>query len=161
MGEDSVFLGVEVLPGVVYPFGVNDQGSLGQEFIGHISSGLEIPSAVSLEVKDQFLHSCPYQRLERIMKLFMSGGGKIVQPDVPDLRGDHVRNIEAVGGDHVTRNSIILQARSTAAENADLDFRSPGPFELAHDLFIGDLLPGYQGVIDLYDPVTRPDPDLF
>ena len=146
---------------MVFPFGIDDEFSLGQELVGHVGGGLEVSSAVALEVEDQLFHPLSGEAGHGFVEFAAGGGREVIQADVAGLGVHHVGDIKAVGRDDVADDVEIDQSGRSSPEHGNLYFGPFRSFELLHHLVIGDFSPGHQRVVDLHDAVAGADPDFL
>ena len=86
---------------------VHDQLLPVKQMIGQTDSGPHVTAPVSLQVDNQVFHPLRLQLLHGLLELFHRRRGKTGNLDIPNILIDHVRGINTINRNHITRDIEI------------------------------------------------------
>ena len=161
VGEASVALCQEVASPFGASFGVDNEFFLSQELVGQVDGGVEVASAVALQVEDEVFHAFAFELFESVGKFVKGGRAEIINAHVADVFGIHVDGVDAVYGNLVARDDEVQGLADAAAQHAEVDLAAFRSAQSACDFVRAHFHAGDGRVVDGYDAVARQDACFF
>ena len=161
VGEASVALCQEVASPFGASFGVDNEFFLSQELVGQVDGGVEVASAVALQVEDEVFHALCLEFLQGLGKFIARGGGKAVDAYVSRAGLYDVGGIEAEDGYLVALHGEGQRVCHAAAHDGEVHLRAFGAAEALHDVIGAHLDAGNGGIVHRRDAVARQDAYFF
>ena len=140
---------------------IDNQVAFLQKLVGDIYGGLQIASAILLQVEDQVFHTLTAESFKALHKLLMGLRPEVADTDIADARTYHIRGINGLHGNLVTYDSeeqFVLNARTDDAKMHLCILRTAQPF---HDLLLRHVNTRNGGVVDADDTVAGDDAHLL
>ena len=155
--ELSVSFGEELAALCGPAFGVNNQFLLSEEFVGKVDGGVQISSAVALQVEDEVFHALLLQAFHCLLEFFGGGCAKAVDADVSDLWLNHVGSVETQDRYLISFHGEHERVLYSTADDGQVDFRTFRATQALHDIFRAHFYSCDGGVVDGNDAVAGKD----
>ena len=141
--------------------GIYNQVVTLQELVGDIYSGLEIASAILLEIENKVLHALIAQGFKTLKELLMGSSTKVTDTDITYLRTNHIDGINRLYGNLIAYNGKGEAVFNTLTDNAKLYFCALRTAQTLHNLLLGHLYTCDGRIVDRDDSIACNDAYLF
>ena len=142
------------LAGGLSTFGIDNEPSARQEFVGHLDGRHQVAAGVAAKVDGQILKTFLRQTGQGDEQFGIGFLPEILNPDVTSVVVEHVGGSNTLHGYLAAGDGDTVQLLFLIAQNAHLDLGILLAFQLAHSGLVGNLFTDEGLAVDLDNLVT-------